>query len=164
VIAVGLAAIGTVREFKEYRSVLTEWMSSDAPQFYQRHVAFWQVADWLNHQMSEHDKVGIGVNVQPFLYLDRPYFHIHPISEKGDLQAQSTPEDFMRAFRGLGLTMLAIFPWKPETEGYDAAANPHYHEFVTRLYRAVASLHESGALELIAVVDGVYMFRLANPG
>lgn len=164
VIAVGLAAIGTVREFKEYRSVLTEWMSSDAPQFYQRHVAFWQVADWLNHHMSEHDKVGIGVNVQPFLYLDRPYFHIHPISEKGDLQAQSTPEDFMRAFRGLGLTMLAIFPWKPETEGYDAAANPHYHEFVTRLYRAVASLHESGAVELIAVVDGVYMFRLANPG
>jgi hypothetical protein len=160
---VGLAVIGTVREVKEYRSVLTDWVSLDAPEFYRRHVAFWQVADWLNHHMSEQDKVGIGVNVQPFLYLDRPYFHIHPISEKGDLQSQSTPDDFMRAFRGLDLTMLAIFPWKPETEGYDAAANPHYHLFVARLYRAIASLHESGRLELVAVVDGVWMFRLANP-
>lgn len=161
--AIGLAVIGTVREVRLYRTVLTDWMSSDSSGFYRRHVAFWPVADWLNHHMSEHDKVGIGVNVQPFLYLDRPYFHIHPISEKGNLQSQSTPEDFMRAFTGLGLTMLAIFPWNPESAGYGALENPHYHEFVTRLYRAVASLHETGNLELVAVVDGVSMFRVVTP-
>ena len=161
--AVGLTAIGTVREVKEYRSVLTDWVNSDSPEFYRRHVAFWQVADWLNHHMGEHDKVGVGVNVQPFLYLERPYFHIHPISEKGNLQSRVTPDDFMQAFRGLGLTMLAIFPWNPEAEGYGAAANPHYHEFVKRLYRAIASLNGTGSLELLAVVDGVFMFRIVNP-
>jgi len=161
--AVGLTVIGTIREVKDYRAVLTDWMSLDSSGFYRRHVAFWPVADWLNHHMSKHDKVGIGVNVQPFLYLDRPYFHIHPISEKGNLQSQSTPEDFMRAFTGLGLTMLAIFPWNPESAGYGAAENPHYYEFVTRLYRAIASLHETGSLELVAVVDGVSMFRIVTP-
>ena len=59
--------------------------------------------------------------------------------------------------------MLAILPWKPEAEGYDAAANPRYHEFVTRMYRAVASLHQSGRLELVAEADGVSMFRLVDP-
>jgi hypothetical protein len=161
--AVGLTVIGTIREVKIYRAVLTDWMSSDSSGFYRRYVAFWPVADWLNHHMGEHDKVGIGVDVQPFLYLDRPYFHIHPISEKGNLQSQSTPEDFMRAFTGLGLTMLAIFPWNPESAGYGPAENPHYYEFVTRLYRAVASLHETGSLQLVAVVDGVSMFRIVTP-
>jgi len=161
--AVGLTAIGTIREAKVYRAVLTDWMGPDSSGFYRRHVAFWPVADWLNHHMSEHDKVGIGVNVQPFLYLDRPYFHIHPISEKGNLQLQSTPEDFMRAFTGLGLTMLAIFPWNPESGGYGAVDNPHYYEFVGRLYRAVAKLHETGNLELVAVVNGVFMFRIVTP-
>jgi hypothetical protein len=163
VAAAGLTAIGAVREVKEYRAVITDWLHSDSAAFYRRHVAFWQVADWLNHHMSEHDKVGIGVNVQPFLYLDRPYFHIHPISEKGNLQSCVTSDDFLRAFGGLGLTMLAIFPWKPESEGYDAAANPHYHEFVTRLYRAVANLAATGSLQLVAVVDGVSMYRIVNP-
>ncbi len=163
VMAVGLTIIGTVREVKEYRSVLTDWVSSDPPEFYRRHVAFWQVADWLNHHMAEHDKVGIGVNVQPFLYLDRPYFHIHPISEKGNLQSQVTPDDFLQAFSGLGVTMLAIYPWNPETEGYGAAANPHYHEFVTRLYRAVANLDRSGRLERLAEVDGVSIYRIVIP-
>lgn len=161
--AVGLTLIGTIRQFKVYRTVLTDWMSMDSSAFYRRHVEYWPVADWLNHHMGERDKVGIGVDVQPFLYLDRPYFHIHPISEKGNLQSQSTPEDFMRAFTGLGLTMLAIFPWNPESAGYGAADNPRYHEFVTRLYRAVASLHETGRLELVAVVDGVSMFRIVTP-
>jgi hypothetical protein len=105
----------------------------------------------------------IGVNAQPFLYLERPYFHIHPISEKGNLQSQDTADDFMRAFGTLGLTMLAIFPWEPETEGYGAAANPHYHQFVTRLYRAVAILHQTGRLELVTVVNGVFVFRILNP-
>jgi hypothetical protein len=163
VTAVGLVAIGTARQIKAYRSVLTDWASLDSIEFNRRHVAFWEVADWLNHHLSANDKVGIGVNVQPFLYLDRPYFHIHPISEKGNLQSQATPDDFMHAFGALGLTMLAIFPWDPETEGYGSAANPHYHEFVTRLYRAVASLHRRGSLELVTVVDGVFVFRILNP-
>jgi hypothetical protein len=60
--------------------------------------------------------------------------------------------------------MLAIFPWNPESEGYDAAANPHYHEFVTRLYRAVANLAGRGSLQLVAVVDGVSMYRIVKPG
>jgi len=163
VAAVGLVAIGTVRQIKGYRSVLTDWASLDATEFYRRHVAFWEVADWLNHHLDANDKVGIGVNVQPFLYLDRPYFHIHPISEKGNLQSQDTPDDFMRVFGALGLTVLAIFPWDPETEGYGAAANPHYHQFVTRLYRAVAILQRTGRLELVTVVNGVFVFRIPNP-
>jgi hypothetical protein len=158
--AVGLVAIGTVRQIKQYRSVLTDWGSLDATEFYRRHVAFWEVADWLNQHLDANDRVGIGVNVQPFLYMDRPYFHIHPISEKGNLQAQETPEDFVRVFGALGLTTLAIFPWDPETEGYGAAANPHYHQFVTRLYQAVAILQRTGRLKLVTVVNGVSVFRI----
>ena len=161
--AVGLVAIGMARQVKGYRSVLTDWASLDATEFYRRHVAFWELADRLNQHLDANGKVGIGVNVQPFLYLERPYLHIHPISEKGNLQSQETADDFMRVFGTLGLTMLAIFPWEPETEGYGAAANPHYHQFVTRLYRAVAILHQTGRLELVTVVNGVFVFRILNP-
>lgn len=69
----------------------------------------------------------------------------------------------MRAFGSLGLTMLAIYPRNPEAGGYRAADNPHYHQFVQRLYRAVATLRASGNLELVTMVDGVWMFRIVYP-
>jgi hypothetical protein len=66
----GLVALVMATPLKAYRSVITDAVTLDSTQFYRRHVAFWQVADWLNHHMSGGDKVGI--DVQPFVYLDRP--------------------------------------------------------------------------------------------
>jgi hypothetical protein len=68
----------------------------------------------------------------------------------------------MRVFGTLGLALLAIFPWDPETGGYGAVANPHYYQFVTRLYRAVAILQRTGRLELVTVVNRVFVFRILN--
>ena len=66
----------------------------------------------LNQMMSDDDRVAIGVNLQPFLYLRRPYLHVHPITEKGNLQAVRSSAELKRAFEQQRVTFVAVRRWR----------------------------------------------------
>ena len=155
-----LCALGVQREVTVHRAELEAWRTFTPEQFRAAAVPYWSVADWLNRNMGERDKVGVGVNVQPFLYLERPYFHIHPMSEKGDLPSRETPDDFLAAFRSLGLTVLAINRWDPSLNGYPEATAPRLHAFLRRLYHAIDTLAERRTLTLVAYLEGVTIYRI----
>jgi hypothetical protein len=124
-----------------------------------RYIHFWDVAQWINRNLSDSDRIGMGINVQPFYYVDRKYFHIHPMSEKGNLQAARTDDDFMKAFKSLDLTMLAINEWWPESV-YPIQANPHMYGFMKRLYSAIASLEAAGRIVPVAHLGEVTVFTI----
>jgi hypothetical protein len=130
--------------------------------FVRTHVPYWSLADWANRNLAPGDKIGIGVNVQPFYYLNQPYFHIHPMTEKGNLQSLQTPEEFLRAFRALGLTWLAFLPTLDEAR-YPEATTPRMNAFLRRFYRAREALTQSGKLTLVTTVQGVRVYRIEAP-
>jgi hypothetical protein len=130
--------------------------------FVRTHVRYWEVADWANRHLGPQDKIGLGVNIQPFFYLKRPHFHIHPGTEKGNLQSLTTPEEFLQAFRALDLTWLA-FSEHFDARSYPEAVAPHMYAFLGRFYGAQQALVRSGKLTLVASVQGVRIYRIEPP-
>jgi hypothetical protein len=124
-----------------------------------RYVSFWDLAQWINRHLEDSDKIGVGINVQPFYYVDKKYFNIHPMSEKGDLQGANTEDDFMKAFKSLDLTMLAIYEWRPNLE-YPIDVNPHMYNFMKRFYSAIASLEATQKIVAVAHIGDVTVFKI----
>jgi hypothetical protein len=139
------------------------WRALSPAQFQAVEVPYGNVAAWINTHLREGDRVGIGVNVQPFLLIERSYFHIHPSSEKGDLQSRQGPEDFLAAFRSLGLTTLAIRRWDPAENGLLPARTPRLRAFLDRLYHAIDALERRGILTEIGRLEDVTFYRIARP-
>ena len=162
-VTLGLAVVmvgGTTHLHERLAPVVEQWHSQDERQFLADHVPYWPVADWLNKNLDEHDRVGIGFNLQPFLYLNRSYLHIHTLTEKGNLQSMQTPDDFMQDFKSLHLTVLAIRSWDPVVDGYRQDVNPLMYDYIKRFNGTVKALADRGSLKPLAVVQGVHIFRI----
>ena len=167
VVAIGLLAValgaGSIRwQWRASGEIVRDVLRLERQQFARVHAPYWSVADWANRNLARGDKIGIGVNVQPFYYLDRPYLHIHPMTEKGNLQSLQTPDEYLRAFHALGLTWLAFSPYSDET-AYPEAAAPRTKAFLRRFYRARKDLARRGKLSLVTTVSGVRIYRIEAP-
>ncbi len=127
--------------------------------FVSDHVRYIGVARWLNANMGRGDRVAIGFNIQPFYYLDRPYYHIHPLTE-GDLITVRTPEQMETALRQVGATLLA-FSGSDGTYFEDTA--PLISGYRVRLWRAQRELRKRGRLKLVTTISGVRILRLVDP-
>jgi 4-amino-4-deoxy-L-arabinose transferase-like glycosyltransferase len=154
-----IAAISLRQELAAHGGLIASLYRSDRQTFLESHVAYWTVANWINHNTSPGDKVGIGLDVKPFYYVERPYFHIHIFTEKGDLQARQTADEYLEAFRSLGLQWVAFKPWRPGP-GYPLSKTPHLHAFADRFARAMATLQREGKIELVARLGRVRMYRM----
>jgi len=119
---------------------------------------YYAVADWLNTHLTERDRVAIGFNVQPFYYLRRPYFHIHPLTE-GDLQFAETPGEVEASLLRVGATYLA-FSGSDGT--YYEATAPKTTAYRERLWMAQRRLRQAGRLRLVATVQGVRILKLED--
>lgn len=126
--------------------------------FVEARAPYFAVARWLNVHISQHDRVAIGFNVQPFYYLERPYYHIHPLTE-GDLVSAQTPQEVEAALRSIGATLLA-FSDSDHTYHEDTA--PRICAYRERLWRAQRQLRKAGHLRLLAEVSGVRILELVS--
>jgi hypothetical protein len=126
--------------------------------FAEERAPYYAVADWLNTHLSERDRVAIGFNVQPFYYLKRSYYHIHPLTQ-GDLQFVETPGEMEASLRRVGATYLA-FSGSDGT--YYEATAPKITAYRERLWMAQRRLRQAGRLRLVATVQGVRILRLED--
>jgi hypothetical protein len=124
--------------------------------FVENHVRYFAVARWLNAHMSDHDRVAIGFNIQPFYYLERPYYHIHPLTQ-GDLVSAQTPEEVEAALHRVGATLLA-FSGSDGT--YFERTAPRITAYRERLWRAQRGLRQAGRLRLVTTISGVRILRI----
>jgi hypothetical protein len=159
-VVVGTAAIVLSREIEIQAPIVRDLWRLDRRAFLETHVGFWELADWLNHNSRRDDRIGIGVNAQPFYYLERSYFHIHPVSEKGDLLGATSPDDFLKRFRELGITMLVIHRWNYDRRALPPDGAPHLQAYLKRLYSSVNALRKERRIELVATVSGANVYRV----
>jgi hypothetical protein len=128
--------------------------------FAENRVTYMPVARWLNDNMRDGEKVAIGFNVQPFYYLDRPYFHIHPLTE-GALVAAQSPEEVEAILRHAGVTLLAFSEVDYTYTGERAPKISAYRE---RLWWFLRRLRKAGRLRTVTKIAGVKILRLEDPG
>jgi hypothetical protein len=127
--------------------------------FVANRLRYFEVAQWLNSNTSPDDRVAIGFNIQPFYYLDRSYYHIHPLTE-GALVTAETPEQVESELRRAGATLLA-FSGSDGTYFEDLA--PRICAYRERLWQAQRRLRQAGKLRLVTTVAGVRILRLTEP-
>lgn len=142
---------------EHWRDVRAVWLEGRKA-FVENRVAYIAVAQWLNTHMSKDDRVAIGFNIQPFYYLERPYYHIHPLTE-GDLVAAQNPEEVEAALRHVGATLLA-FSGSDGT--YFETLAPKISAYRERLWLALRRLRQAGKLQLVATIAGVRILRLED--
>ena len=159
-----LAAAAALAAWQTYPTLQRELQNVRAvrqvgPQsFAEERAPYYAVADWLNTHLSERDRVAIGFNVQPFYYLKRSYYHIHPLTQ-GDLQFAGTPGEVEASLRRVGATYLA-FSGSDGT--YYEATAPKITAYRERLWMAQRRLRQAGRLRLVATVQGVRILRLED--
>jgi len=162
VLAVLLGGSSLRREYAATGSLIGDLYRGEKHDFLIARVPYLELAEWINLNTSPGDKVGMGLQVQPFYYLERPYFNIHTLTEKGDLQALETADEYLHAFRSLGLKWLAVNRWRPG-RWYPGSKTPRLHAFIRRFEAAVASLSRDGKIELVTRVNGVRVYRIKAP-
>jgi hypothetical protein len=164
-VALGLVMLmgaGAIRwQWMTSRELVRDLFRLDRREFLQSRGPFWKFAYWVNWNTMPEAKIGVGVNVQPYYYLDRAYFNIHPMTEKGNLQSLETPEEFLCAFRALGLDWLGFLRYRDEAS-YPKARTPHMHAFLRRLNRAVDALAQTGQITLLHRVSSVRVYRIVG--
>jgi len=78
------------------------------------------------------------------------------------LQSLDTPEQFLQAFRELGLTWLA-FSQYTDTTNYPETTAPRMNAFLRRFYAARKALVRGGQLIPVASMQGVRIYRIEIP-
>jgi hypothetical protein len=147
VIIAVLVCTTTTRQWTEYGWIIAA-AGADRSTFVSHTVNYWNVAQWINANLRPNNRIGIGINVQPFFYIDRSYFNILPGQEI--FWNASNATDFLDKFHQLGLTHLAVQEWS-ERKDYDEASYQIIHNFEN----AVAELETSGQIVPVGAVDGL---------
>jgi hypothetical protein len=156
-----VSVIGIYNGASIYGPLVAQYESEPRTKFLAEHVSFWRVADYLNTHISKNAKVAIGVGVQPFYYLERPYYNLHPLTELGNLSGISSADDFMALLRQQGVDYVALWKWDPGAQ-YTPERTPRLHEFLETLYSATDKLVEKRQLVPLSAVENVVIYKVAN--
>jgi len=149
--------LGFVRGETIYKSVQYDYLVNK-DKFLQSHVPYWKVANFLNNNTPKNSKIGVGFGAnQMFYYLDRPYYHFHPLTEKGDLLNMSTPNDFLSLLNKQNIDYLAISSCC--SYGHIEGKTPVLSLFMKNFYEGIAILNEDHAIEKIGEIDDVIIYK-----
>ena len=158
IMVVVFCMIGFFSGFKIYHSIEYEFLVN-RPQFLALNVPYWKVANFLNQNTPRYSKIGVGFGAnQMFYYLDRPYYHFHPMTEKGDLLNKITPNDFITLIRNQSIDYLAISSCC--SYGHTPGKTPVLSLFMKRFYEGIANLSESHMIEKVAQIDDVIIYKV----
>jgi hypothetical protein len=135
--------------------------------FYRKFVPDWDVADWLNRNTKEYDRIGF-INIQPFYYLQRQFLFIHSSNQKGHFETLSSSRDFLQAFSHQRLNILCFRRHdrfrRYGRDWYRPDLIPKLWEFYSSVYAAVDQLEKDGNLVEIAAIRDVKVYRIIyNP-
>jgi hypothetical protein len=151
----GLALLGTTlqRQWRESAWLVNGTLAGvDDRTFVTQTVNYWNVANWINTNLPACAKVGVGIGVQPFFYIDRAAYNFTPLSE--DFLDVKTADAYGGTFQALGLTHLAVQDWLG-TAVYVEARNPNMYRFINNLYASIHQMEASGSARLVGEIAGL---------
>lgn len=157
-LAVLFSAVGFLRGAEAYKTIEYSFLFNRA-HFLEANVPYWKVADYLNLNTPENSKIGVGFGAnQMFYYLDRRYYHFHPITEKGDLLSKTTPDDFLSLINLQNIEYMAISNCC--SYGHIEGKTPVLSVFMKHFYEAITHLTQTRKIEKIAEIDDVVIYKI----
>jgi len=155
---VSFTVSGHIRGKKIYGDQIRYFETQPLNTFLEKYVAGFKVADWLNKNTSNDAVIAVWGS-QMFYYLDRPYFHIHPLTESGDLISIQTQDEFYQFLTNKNITYLCLADWR-----FDTAPDrtPGLKNFFLRLNLWVKELEAQGKITQVEIVDGSRIYQLSK--
>lgn len=124
--------------------------------FLEKYVAGYVVARWLNDNTEQNSVVGVWGH-QMFFYLNRLYFHVHPLTESGNLLGVNSEREFYEFLVAKKINYLCLADWR-----FDEVPNrtPGLKGFFLRLNNWTNALEAQGKLIQIKKIDGSTIYLL----
>jgi hypothetical protein len=113
------------------------------------YISGYNVASWLN-QNTPTDSVVAVWGHQMFYYLDRPYFHIHPLTESGNLLGVKNEGEFYEFLINKKINYLSLADWRLDEV---PSRNPGLKEFFFQLNTWVGALETQGKITSLSNID-----------
>lgn len=141
-----------------FKKIHASFKNNQENSFFIENVRYWKVADFLNKNIPKNSKVAAGVGTnQMFYYLNFPYYHIHAMTEKGDLLNIKNEGDLMHIFLKEGVQYLAISDWMYRTP---AEKTPVLNNFLKTLSISISNLEDSRNLIQLKRIDDVTIYAI----
>lgn len=159
-LAVLFGALGFFRGAEAYKTIEHSFLFKRT-QFLEANVPYWKVANFLNLNTPKNSKIGVGFGGnQMFYYLDRPYYHFHPMTEKGDLLSKNTPNDFLSLINLQNIEYMAISNCC--SYGHVEGKTPMLSVFMKHFYESITYLTQTGKIEKIAEIGDVIIYKIIS--
>jgi len=155
---VGFTILGHIRGVKIYGEKVRYFETQPLHSFLEKYVAGYRVADWLNKNTPKDAVIAVWGS-QMFYYLDRQYFHIHPLTESGDLISIQNQNDFYQFLVNKNISYLCLADWRfasiPDR-------TPGLKNFFLRLNLWVQELEAQGKITQVEIVDGSRIYEISK--
>ena len=147
-----------VQQYKRLARDLKLWADSTDEMFYNAKFPYYGLAKWINQNLEDGDRVAI-MNAQPFLFLNKPYFHIHPMTEKGNIQNSKNSEEVLQKLLSMGVTHIAIV--RTSYQGwYIPELTPNSNTFYNMIYSTVDELSLNQKISLQKRINDVEIYHI----
>lgn len=145
---------------KHFGPLQVKYLTRSSQLFASKSLPGWNVANYLNVNTPVGSKIAVGSSNQMFYYLHRPYYHIHPLTEKDNLIGIKDGKDFYRLLEHEHVEYLAISDsrFRPEN-----SKTPLMNDFSKTLNRSIAELIFTHRLEKIVTLDDVVIYKIKKP-
>lgn len=147
---------GYIRGLKIYGEQSRYFQTHSKESFLLKYVAGYGIADWLNKNTPKDSVVAVW-GYQMFYYLDRPYFHIHPLTESGNLLGVDDGMQFYDFLTNKNISYLCLADWR-----FDKIPDrsPGLKSFFLELNGWVKELELRGDITQVAVIDKARIYKL----
>lgn len=135
-----------------------KYFTFSTEEFASKKLPGWTVASYLNRIVPVGEKIAVGFGTnQMFYYLHRPYYHIHPLTEKNNLICIKSGEDLYKLLMTENVKYLAISGGRFRPRN---SQTPLLNDFCARLNSSIEELFLKHRLEKITFIDDVIIYKV----
>jgi hypothetical protein len=151
-----LTTLGYIKGERIYGDQSRFFKTHSEKSFLKKYVSGFEIADWLN-QNTPKDAVIAVWGHQMFYYLDRVYFHLHPLTESGNLLGVNNADGFYQFLIEKNVSYLCLADWRFEQV---PDRTPGLKYFFHNLNEWMKMLESQGRIIQISTIDGSRIYML----
>lgn len=153
-----LAALGHVTGKRLYGDQSRFFKTHSEKSFLKKYVAGFEIADWLNENTPKDAVIAVWGH-QMFYYLDRAYFHLHPLTESGNLLGVKSVNEFYRFLIEKNVSYLCLADWRFEEI---PERTPGLKNYFHNLNEWTKALESQGRIIQVKAIDGSRIYMLSG--
>jgi hypothetical protein len=159
-VLITLVCLSVYHGSKEFGRIQKLYALNSENVFFETSIPGWKVANYLNKNTPTDAKIAVGIgNNQIFYYLNRPYYHLHPLTEKGNLLGVENGNDLLELLKNENIRYIALSDFLRFRA--DNARTPYLNGFLKRINASIDELLKRQILNQITIIDSdVKIFKV----